>query len=196
MTQKAAQRVSNNIQDLKKEEKRDNPEVESLEQLNIKISGLKNQFTNEINRLNQKNYALEREIIKLNQKNDALEGKNYALEGEIIKLKKEREQDALKIKELSEFILLAKIRKLLKKMLEYIVNSKYLSEALEYNKENKKLSFNKVPKGLNILGFTNSDIITALNTILEIIFSYSSYYDYKLLFVEKKPKNLLNIEKT
>ena len=189
MTQKAAQRVSNNIQDLKKEEKRDNPEVESLEQLNIKISGLKNQFTNEINRLNQKNYALEREIIKLNQK-------NYALEGEIIKLKKEREQDALKIKELSEFILLAKIRKLLKKMLEYIVNSKYLSEALEYNKENKKLSFNKVPKGLNILGFTNSVIINALNTILEIIFSYSSYYDYKLLFVEKKPKNLLNIEKT
>ena len=177
----------------KKEEKKDNPKRESLEQLSNKMSRLKNQVdelseivkknTEDKNTLRIKLNELSNENIILKQKIDELEQKNHTLENEITKLKKERKEDTLKIKDLSEFIFIAKLRKLLKKMLEFIVNCDYLSKALKY--ENNKLYFIKVPQELTILGFDNSDIISALNKILEIIFAYSSNCDFRVHFVDK-----------
>ena len=87
-----------------------------------------------------------------------------------------------KVEELSKLAFNAQIRKLLNKLLEYLLNAYYKS-CMNFNKETNKLSFQRVP---DILNKENSqNLLKALNKILEIIFTKTKEIDYSLHFVSK-----------
>ena len=86
------------------------------------------------------------------------------------------------VEEQSKFVFNAKIRKLLKKLLEYILK-KYYNSYMEYNERSNRLYFIDIPK---ILSGKNREFrINALNKILNIIFNKTKHADYSLHFVSK-----------
>ena len=76
------------------------------------------------------------------------------------------------------------LRKLLKKLMEYIVNDPVLSSGLIRIK--KEILFLRMPKELDSLHFDNYDIFNAFNFLLDIIQSFSLDCDYTAHYVEKK----------
>ena len=112
----------------------------------------KKELIKEINDLKLDNKELRMLIEALHRKNDSLEKENE---------KHEKEIDLL-----SKFVFIAKLRKLLKKLLQYIIK-RYFYDYMKYNPNNKKIYFNKAPL---IYGLSNYEIIKAMNKMLEIIF--------------------------
>ena len=124
---------------------------------------------NEINKL-----IMEKEIDKKEREIDR------EIINELINKNKELGQ---KVDELDRFSFSAKLRKLLKKLLEYIIK-KYI-RYMKYEKDKNTLYFIESPiQGL--YGRKANETINALNEILGIIFSYSKKSDYTIHFVSKK----------
>ena len=195
------QKFNEKINDLKIEKKNDYDYFQYLiKDLNSTIDALINEREIDKNIINK--LIMEKEIDKKEREIDKKEI-SY-LKNEINKLimekeidKKEREIDreiinelinknkelGQKVDELDRFSFSAKLRKLLKKLLEYIIK-KYI-RYMKYEKDKNTLYFIESPiQGL--YGRKANETINALNEILGIIFSYSKKSDYTIHFVSKK----------
>ena len=195
------QKFNEKINDLKIEKKNDYDYFQYLiKDLNSTIDALINEREIDKNIINK--LIMEKEIDKKEREIDKKE--IFYLKNEINKLimekeidKKEREIDreiinelinknkelGQKVDELDRFSFSAKLRKLLKKLLEYIIK-KYI-RYMKYEKDKNKLYFIESPiQGL--YGRKANETINALNEILGIIFSYSKKSDYTIHFVSKK----------
>jgi len=116
----------------------------------------------------QKNKMFEESIINLKKDNEELKEKNRILEEEFSKI--------------YPVTLSYQLRKLLKKLFEFIVNDKYLSSGL--TKIGAQVYF-FIPKEFYSGNFSKYDIIRAFTLLLQIIQSYPLDCDYKIHYVEK-----------
>ena len=142
-----------------------------INDLKLEINGLKldkKELIKEINDLKLDNKELRMLIEALHRKNDSLEKENE---------KHEKEIDLI-----SQFVFIAKLRKLLKKLLQYIIK-RYFYDYMKYNPNNKKIYFNKAPL---IYELSNYKIIKAMNKMLEIIFKNVKENNFVVHFVDKE----------
>ena len=167
------QKFNEKINDLKIEKKNDYDYFQYLiKDLNSTIDALINGREIDKNIINK--LIMEKEIDKKEREIDR------EIINELINKNKELGQ---KVDELYRFSFSAKLRKLLKKLLEYIIK-KYI-RYMKYEKDKNKLYFIESPiQGL--YGRKANETINALNEILGIIFSYSKKSDYTIHFVSKK----------
>ena len=167
------QKFNEKINDLKIEKKNDYDYFQYLiKDLNSTIDALINEREIDKNIINK--LIMEKEIDKKEREIDR------EIINELINKNKELGQ---KVDELDRFSFSAKLRKLLKKLLEYIIK-KYI-RYMKYEKDKNKLYFIESPiQGL--YGRKANETINALNEILGIIFSYSKKSDYTIHFVSKK----------
>ena len=167
------QKFNEKINDLKIEKKNDYDYFQYLiKDLNSTIDALINGREIDKNIINK--LIMEKEIDKKEREIDR------EIINELINKNKELGQ---KVDELDRFSFSAKLRKLLKKLLEYIIK-KYI-RYMKYEKDKNKLYFIESPiQGL--YGRKANETINALNEILGIIFSYSKKSDYTIHFVSKK----------
>ena len=128
---------------------------------------------------------------KINELNYKINELNYQIN--IFEI--QRQKDQIKIAELSDFIFQAKLRKLLKKILEYIVSQENLSNHLYFDSKERRWSFISVPNGISINGISNSQILDALNTMLRIIFTYTTNASYSIHFVNKEAISDIRLKK-
>ena len=127
----------------------------------------------------------------INEQNSKINELNYKIN--IFEI--QRQKDQIKIAELSDFIFQAKLRKLLKKILEYIVSQENLSNHLYFDSKERRWSFISVPNGISINGISNSQILDALNTMLRIIFTYTTNASYSIHFVNKEAISDIRLKK-
>ena len=167
------QKFNEKINDLKIEKKNDYDYFQYLiKDLNSTIDALINEREIDKNIINK--LIMEKEIDKKEREIDR------EIINELINKNKELGQ---KVDELDRFSFSAKLRKLLKKLLEYIIK-KYI-RYMKYEKDKNTLYFIESPiQGL--YGRKANETINALNEILGIIFSYSKKSDYTIHFVSKK----------
>ena len=167
------QKFNEKINDLKIEKKNDYDYFQYLiKDLNSTIDALINEREIDKNIINK--LIMEKEIDKKEREIDR------EIINELINKNKELGQ---KVDELYRFSFSAKLRKLLKKLLEYIIK-KYI-RYMKYEKDKNTLYFIESPiQGL--YGRKANETINALNEILGIIFSYSKKSDYTIHFVSKK----------
>ena len=90
------------------------------------------------------------------------------------------------VKSLSNFAFSAKIRKLLKKLLEFLIDQ-YFQSYMIYDENSKKVKFVFPPK--HISGQSDIKIKFALNRIIDIIFNESKHSDHVVHLVDEKVKN-------
>ena len=167
------QKFNEKINDLKIEKKNDYDYFQYLiKDLNSTIDALINEREIDKNIINK--LIMEKEIDKKEREIDR------EIINELINKNKELGQ---KVDELDRFSFSVKLRKLLKKLLEYIIK-KYI-RYMKYEKDKNTLYFIESPiQGL--YGRKANETINALNEILGIIFSYSKKSDYTIHFVSKK----------
>ena len=173
--------------------------------LNNKINYLKKQNSRQnktIALLKYKTRRQDEKITKFEIENGIKEGKIIRLEinnerqkEKIIKLEinNERQEEKIisqgnkirdledKVKSLSIYVFKAKLRKLLKKLLEYIVNNYF--HFIRFNKHENKIYFKFAPY---ISGLTEYEIITALNSMLKVIFHNITLNNYIIHFVDEQ----------
>ena len=101
------------------------------------------------------------------------------------------------VNDLESFYFSARLRKLLKTMLKYIID-KYYKSYMKYEHFEKKLYFIKVPKIPAILKATNEDIIFSLNELLRKIFTICKikenvihFYDPRTMYNESFKKKFI-----
>ena len=188
------QKFNEKINDLKIEKKNDYDYFQYLiKDLNSTIDALINEREIDKNIINK--LIMEREIDKKEISYLKNEINKLIMEKEIDKKEREIDREIInelinknkelgqKVDELDRFSFSAKLRKLLKKLLEYIIK-KYI-RYMKYEKDKNTLYFIESPiQGL--YGRKANETINALNEILGIIFSYSKKSDYTIHFVSKK----------
>ena len=92
------------------------------------------------------------------------------------------------VNELEEFHFSAKLRKLLKNLIEFIINTFY-PKYMEYKESTEKIYFVKAPRfPYNLNKATDQEIIAALNRILELLFLIAKEKDFAIHFVDPKAK--------
>ena len=124
-----------------------------------------------------------RELIgELQIKNKTLEIKNEILEMKNETLEKKCKRQKREISSLSRFVFKAKLRKILKKLLQYIVKT-YFYKYMKYNPSNKKVYFDNSPL---IYGINKYDVKKAMNQILEIIFNSLKQNNFVIHFVDEE----------
>jgi len=141
--------------------------------------------------INEQNSKINEQNSKINELNYKINELNYKIN--IFEI--QRQKDQIKIAELSDFIFQAKLRKLLKKILEYIVSQENLSNHLYFDSKERRWSFISVPNGISINGISNSQILDALNTMLRIIFTYTTNASYSIHFVNKEAISDIRLKK-
>jgi len=141
--------------------------------------------------INEQNSKINEQNSKINELNYKINELNYQIN--IFEI--QRQKDQIKIAELSDFIFQAKLRKLLKKILEYIVSQENLSNHLYFDSKERRWSFISVPNGISINGISNSQILDALNTMLRIIFTYTTNASYSIHFVNKEAISDIRLKK-
>ena len=169
------------------------PNDQYLKVLSKEINILKNEINTLKLKDKEKEILMNNMILHMNKLNvDIAVLKDIiTIDNKKIKnLIEENEKLKNKIEELTPIIFGCKLTKLLKKILEYIINDPDLSSGLI--RINNKLSFGRVPKIFFSLNFDIFDIIDSLNKILEIIFSYSSICNCRIHFVKKEAINNIN----
>ena len=190
------QKLKNQMNDINKIIKTSRQEIRSLHNkvnnLIFKNEGLYNEnhkLSAEINELKLDNKKLIKEINDLKWENnklrmliEELQIKNEILEIKNDSLEKKIERQEKEIASLSQFVFKAKLRKLLKKLLQFIIK-KYFSNYMKYNQINKKIYFTKAPL---IYGLSEYDIIIAMNKMLEIIFGNVKENNFAVHFVDKE----------
>ena len=174
-------RLNNKINDLKKQNSRQNKTIallkyktrrqdEKITKFEIE-SGIKE---GKIIRLEINNERQREKITKLEINNERQEEKIISQGNKIRDLED-------KVKSLSIYVFKAKLRKLLKKLLEYIVK-KYF-HFIRFNKHENKIYFKFAPY---ISGLTEYEIITALNSMLKVIFHNITLNNYIIHFVDEQ----------
>ena len=174
-------RLNNKINDLKKQNSRQNKTIallkyktrrqdEKITKFEIE-SGIKE---GKIIRLEINNERQREKITKLEINNERQEEKIISQGNKIRDLED-------KVKSLSIYVFKAKLRKLLKKLLEYIVK-KYF-HFIRFNKHENKIYFKFAPY---ISGLTEYEIITALNSMLKVIFHNITLNNYIVHFVDEQ----------
>lgn len=122
--------------------------------------------------LKKKICFFEKEAVFLRNQIDALQKEKIIDKEEIYRLKNE-------VKSLSSYAFSGQLRKLLKNLLNYLIEC--FKESIAYDKINKKFVFFESP-------YSEKDIdsIKALNSLLEIIFYHSTKSDYIVHYIDKK----------
>ena len=174
-------RLNNKINDLKKQNSRQN---KTIDLLNYKTRRQDEKITKfeiesgikegKIIRLEINNERQREKITKLEINNERQEEKIISQGNKIRDLED-------KVKSLSIYVFKAKLRKLLKKLLEYIVK-KYF-HFIRFNKHENKIYFKFAPY---ISGLTEYEIITALNSMLKVIFHNITLNNYIIHFVDEQ----------
>ena len=159
--------------------------------LNNKINDLKKQNSRQNKTIDLLNYKTRRQDEKITK----FEIESGIKEGKIIRLEinNERQEEKIisqgkkirdledKVKSLSIYVFKAKLRKLLKKLLEYIVKNYF--HFIRFNKHENKIYFKFAPY---ISGLTEYEIITALNSMLKVIFHNITLNNYIVHFVDEQ----------
>ena len=90
------------------------------------------------------------------------------------------------VKEIKKYYFSGQLRKLLKRLIEYIIKNHYYSY-MKTQKNNNRIYFIKAPRpytGLNM--FTDREITDALNRVLEISFTKAKSSDFVIHFYDKR----------
>ena len=159
--------------------------------LNNKINDLKKQNSRQNKTIDLLNYKTRRQDEKITK----FEIESGIKEGKIIRLEinNERQEEKIisqgnkirdledKVKSLSIYVFKVKLRKLLKKLLEYIVKNYF--HFIRFNKHENKIYFKFAPY---ISGLTEYEIITALNSMLKVIFHNITLNNYIVHFVDEQ----------
>ncbi len=166
-------RLNNKINDLKKQNSRQNKTIALLKYKTRRQDEKITKFEIEngikegkIIRLEINNERQREKIIKLEINNESQQEKIISQGNKIRDLED-------KVKSLSIYVFKAKLRKLLKKLLEYIIK-KYF-HFIRFNKHENKIYFKFAPY---ISGLTEYEIITALNSMLKVIFHNITLNNY------------------
>ena len=142
-------------------------------------------------KINELHSIINRQNSEINRQNSEIN----ELHSTINILKSQRQKDQVIIAELSDFVFQAKLRKILKKILEYIVSDQYLSKYLHFDTKERIWSFISVPEEININGISSSQVLDALNTLLKIIFTYTNNASYTIHFVNKEAISDIRLKK-
>lgn len=117
---------------------------------------------------------LEKELgLKFNN----FEKEFHAQELKINNLQKEVRALNCQVKKLNEYCFADKLRKLSKKLIEYIIKNYYYSY-MESNTYSKRIYFVKAPKLSQLYWAKDKDIINALNKMLQQLFSKAKSKDF------------------
>ena len=158
-------------------------------------SKIKRKDKETINILENSLITLSNEVFKLKAYVKELHSIINELNSKINILEIQRQKDQIRIAELSDFVFQAKLRKMLKKIWEYIVSQENLSNHLYFDTKERRWSFISVPNGISINGISNSQILDALNTMLRIIFTYTTNASYSIHFVNKEAISDIRLKK-
>lgn len=180
--------------------KEDDKEIQqNLEQLNKQLSLLKNEIVRLkqkdekkdelINIILEKNKNINESIDKLKKDNKFLKD-IVSINQKVIKAHEKtinelKEENGLLSKEIEKLYPIAfscQLRKLLKKILEYIVKDGFLSSSLTLI--GKEVQF-ILPNDYSSQYFSRSDIMQAFKLLLHIIQFYTLDCDYKIHYVDK-----------
>ena len=158
-------------------------------------------FQHQLEITNRKIKELQEQNLKLNSKleeqkvtQEILKFENYRLQQSFKekitlenKLLKKVEQLKDQVDELNEFHFKAKLRKLLKNLIEYLFQQFYPNYIFFY-KETNKIKFQFFPRNKfkTIEFIKQNKIITILNNLLDKIFIESKSNDYVVHFVEQR----------
>ena len=143
---------------------------------------------------------LEKELQSTKEQKQAHEIKINKLEKELQSTKKQKQTHEFKIynlqkdigtlndqvKELNKFYFAGKLRKLLKRLIEYIIK-KYYYSYMKFHMSTKRIYFVKAPRLSSHLSWAkDNEIVNALNRMLEMSFSKAKAKDYAIHFFDKK----------
>ena len=161
-------------------------------------------FQHQLEITNRKIKELQEQNLKLNSKleeqkvtQEILKFENYRLQQSFKekitlenKLLKKVEQLKDQVDELNEFHFKAKLRKLLKNLIEYLFQQFY-PNYIFFNKETNKIKFFLFPRNKfkTIEFIKQNKIITILNNLLDKIFIGSKSNDYVVHFVEQRAED-------
>ena len=174
-------------------------EIKELKKSNVKLAKDKEVFEKEIRELKKSNVKLEKDNVKLTKDKELLQNHIEKIQSDLMMNKIESVEkynkllnkiDFLKnqIKELQEFHFSAKLRKLLKNLIGFIINNFY-PQYIKYQKSNERLFFFKAPRfPYHLQWAEDKEIIDALNRILELLFSTSKEKDFVVHFVDQRAK--------
>ena len=156
-------------------------------------------FGEEIRELKKSNVKLAKDNEKLAKDEELLQKHIENIQSDLMMNKNESVKnynkllnkiDFLKnqIKELQEFHFSAKLRKLLKNLIGFIINNFY-PKYIKYQKSNERIYFFKAPRfPYHLQWAEDKEIIDALNRILELLFSTSKEKDFVVHFVDQRAK--------
>ena len=172
--------------------------ADSLINTTIEMDKLKAEVKELHSTINELHSIINRQNSKINELHSIINIQNSEineLHSTINILKSQRQKDQVIIAELSDFVFQAKLRKILKKILEYIVSDQYLSKYLHFDTKERIWSFISVPEEININGISSSQVLDALNTLLKIIFTYTNNASYTIHFVNKEAISDIRLKK-
>jgi hypothetical protein len=172
--------------------------ADSLINTTIEMDKLKAEVKELHSTINELHSIINRQNSKINELHSIINRQNSEineLHSTINILKSQRQKDQVIIAELSDFVFQAKLRKILKKILEYIVSDQYLSKYLHFDTKERIWSFISVPEEININGISSSQVLDALNTLLKIIFTYTNNASYTIHFVNKEAISDIRLKK-
>ena len=145
---------------------------------------------NKDNNLEKKNHVQE---VKINN----LEKEKHAHELQIHNLQKDVRSLNVQVKELNKYFFAGKLRKLSKKLIEYIIKNFYYSymKSMKSNSSKKRIYFVKAPRLSSLNWATDNDIIDALNRMLEKLFSKAKSNDLVIHFFDVKANKDYSLKK-
>lgn len=148
-----------------------------------------NEMKQNLEELKQMVEIFQKEIENVKKKDeekdeliDIILQKNKMFEESIIKLKEKNRILEEEFSKIYPVALSCQLRKLLKKLFEFIVNDKYLSSGL--SKIGAQVYF-IIPKEFYSGNFSKYDTIRVFTLLLQIIQSYPLDCDYKINYVDK-----------
>ena len=156
-------------------------------------------FEKEIKELKKSNVKLEKDNVKLKKDKELLQNHIEKIQSDLMMNKIESVENYNKllnkidllenqIKELQQFHFSAKLRKLLKNLIGFIINNFY-PKYIKYQKSNERIYFFKAPRfPYHLQWAEDKEIIDALNRILELLFSTSKEKDFVVHFVDQRAK--------
>lgn len=145
------------------------------------------QIKSENHQIKSENHKIIFNIQAMDLKNNNLKEEIKSKNKRICSLEQTVKELSKTVKELSNFIFSAKIRKLLKRLLEYIVIN-YYDPYMYYDKIQRKLYFKKAPNNLSF-NRPESEIVLVLNNLIKTIFFYSKVSDFVIHFAIKEENN-------
>ena len=143
---------------------------------NLELKRYNKEMKNDKRKLEEDKEKIENNLEKL--KNDSKKNYNKIL----------NELDLLKnkVKELEEFHFSSKLRKLLKNLIEFIIDNFYPQYML-YQESIDRIYFVNAPRfPYNLEWVKDKEIIDALNRILELLFSTAKNKDFVIHFVDQR----------